>query len=35
MPDTTVEEAGRGGAPACALDPFGDDFLLLGQIESH
>ena len=27
MPDTTVEEAGRGGAPACALDPFGDDFL--------
>ena len=27
MPDTTVDEAGRGGAPACALDPFGDDFL--------
>ena len=27
MPDTTLEEAGHGGAPACALDPFADDFL--------
>jgi cytochrome P450 len=27
VPDRTVEEAGPGGAPACALDPFGDDFL--------
>src|SRR5215831_7698502 len=27
VPDTTREEAGHGGAPACALDPFADDFL--------
>ena len=27
MPDTVREDAGRGGAPACALDPFADSFL--------
>ncbi len=27
MRDTTLDEAGHGGAPASALDPFGDGFL--------
>jgi 4-methoxybenzoate monooxygenase (O-demethylating) len=27
VPDTTLGEAGHGGAPACTLDPFADDFL--------